>query len=50
MILLNYSVIYHQITTNVYHEWLADNDFEKDIHNTCEGILPALTAKQVGRA
>jgi hypothetical protein len=26
-------------------EWLADNDLEKDNHNTCEGILLALTAK-----
>jgi len=32
MILLNYSVIYHQMTTKVYHEWLADNDLEKDSH------------------
>lgn len=49
MILLNYSVIYHQMTTKVYYEWLADNDLEKDSHNTCEGIFPAHTVKHGGK-
>jgi hypothetical protein len=38
------------MTTKVYHEWLADNDLKRESHNTYEGILPPLTAKQWGKA
>ena len=50
MILIHYSVIYHQMTIEVYHEWLADNDLKRDSHDTFEGILAALKMKHGGKA